>query len=317
MKYRRLGRSGLPVSAVGLGTWLTFGKVLDDARATAIVRRAFDAGVNLFDTADVYARGAAEEQLGRILGALPRREYVLATKCYFPMTEAVTDRGLSRKHIVESCRDSLRRLGTDHIDLYQCHRTDPDVPLDETLAALDDLARWGDVLYVGVSEWPANTILEAVAANRDAGRRPIVSNQPCYNLLERDVERTVLPACEAHGIGLLAFSPLAQGVLTGKYRKGAPMPAGSRGADARMSPWIPEYLTDDTFRILDGLRPIAANLGISPAVLALAWCLRLPAVSSVIVGATRPEQVDENVRAAGVTLPSEALQAIDALLARP
>jgi aryl-alcohol dehydrogenase-like predicted oxidoreductase len=314
MDYRHLGRSGVQVSAIGLGSWLTYGNTVDRDRGVSCVRRAYELGVNFFDTADIYNRGAAETELGLALTGIERSTYVLATKCYWPMSDSINDRGLSRKHIVESCDKSLRRLGTDYIDLYQCHRYDDETPLDETLRALEDLVRRGKVLYVGISEWSADQIRAAVeyADKHDLDR--IVSSQPQYSMLWRVIEKDVIPYCEEAGIGQVVWSPLAQGVLTGKYKPGEPIPPDSRAADDRVNSSIGGWLNDDVLKKVQGLRPIAEGLDITMAQLALAWVLNQPNVSSAIVGATRPEQVDENVAAAGVRLDKQALAAIDEAL---
>ena len=312
MRYRHLGKSGLRVSEVSLGSWLTLGKSVDLAAARAIVRRAFDLGINLFDTADVYARGAAEESLRQALDGLPRHQLVLATKAFFPMSGGPNDRGLSRKHLVESVDGSLRRLGTDYLDLHQCHRADPETPLDETVRAYEDLVRQGKILYWGTSEWRADEIERAcLVADTHGAYRPI-SNQPQYSILARRIEREVIPVCRREGLGQIVFSPLAQGVLTGKYA-GAARPAGTRAADPENGAFMQRFLDPDTLARVERLRPVAADAGCSLAELALAFCLREENVASVIVGATRVEQVDENARASAVTLSPETIAAVNAL----
>jgi voltage-dependent potassium channel beta subunit len=312
VEYRNLGRSGLVVSEVSLGSWLTFGSSVDREATKAMVHRAFDLGINLFDTADVYSNGAGEEALGYALRGLPRPYAVIATKCFFPMSQTPNDRGLSRKHIVESVEGSLRRLGTDYVDLLQCHRADPATPLEETVCAFEDLVRQGKILYWGVSEWSAGAIAEACAiAERRHAYRPI-SSQPQYSILRRGIEAEVLPTCEREGLGQLVFSPLAQGALTGKYR-GGDRPDDSRGADPQRNVFMSAFLEGDALSRIEALRPLAAEVGLSMAQLALAWCLRKPGVSSVIVGVTRPEQLDDNTRATGVSLPDEVVDRIDAL----
>jgi len=314
MEYRRLGRSGLKLSVIGLGSWLTYGNQVDRENSTACVRRALELGVNFFDTADIYHVGAGETELGIALEGVRRSDYALATKVFWPMSDNVNDRGLSRKHIIESCEKSLKRLKTDYVDLYQCHRYDPDTPLDETLRALDDLVRQGKVLYTGISEWEAGQI-GAAADHADArGLDRIVSSQPQYNMLWRVIEKEVIPLCEEKGIGQVVWSPLAQGLLTGKYLPGQPLPPDSRGADERVSGPIQGWLQEANLTAVQGLRPIAADAGISMAQLALAWVLRQPNVTSAIIGATRPAQVEENVVAAGLTLDAATLSAIDEAL---
>ncbi len=245
MDYRHLGRSGLRVSAISLGSWLTYGYKTEEDEAVRCIHRAFELGVNLFDTANVYAGGRAEEVLGTALADLPRDQYVLATKAYFPVGDGPNDRGLSRKHIVEQVHASLRRLGTEYVDLFQCHRYDEDTPLDETLRAIDDLITEGEVLYAGVSEWSAQNIEDGVRAARDLGLRPLVSNQPQYHMLQRRIERNgVMRVCDREGLGILAFSPLAQGILTGKYESVDDVPEGSRAAHEEGRRFIGRWLTE-------------------------------------------------------------------------
>jgi len=316
VEYRNLGRSGLVVSEISLGSWLTFGSSVDREGTKRMVHRAFDLGINLFDTADVYANGAGEEALGYALSGLPRTRAVVASKCFFPMSESPNDRGLSRKHIVESVEGSLRRLDTDYLDLLQCHRADPSTPIEETVCAFEDLVRQGKILYWGVSEWPASAIDEAcrIADQRNAYRP--VSNQPQYSILRRGIESEVLPTCARTGLGQIVFSPLAQGALTGKYRGGA-LPPESRGADPRRNVFMGAFLERDALSQIEALRPLADEVELSMAQLALAWCLRQPGVSSVIVGVTRPEQLDDDVRASGATLSDAVLERIDALFPPP
>jgi aryl-alcohol dehydrogenase-like predicted oxidoreductase len=315
MRYRKLGAWGVKVSEISLGSWLTYGGYVEDERAIACIHRAFELGVNFFDTANVYRRGAAEEVTGRALKGFRRDDYVLATKVYFPMGDGPNDRGLSRKHIMEQCHASLRRLGVDYIDLYQCHRPDDDAPLDETLRALDDLVTQGKVLYVGVSMWPAELLDEGRRLQVKLNLDPIVSNQPEYSMLAREIEDDVLPVCKQLGIGQVVYSPIAQGVLTGKYQPGDEPPAGTRAATPEGSGFIARHLRNDVLTAVQGLRPIADELGITMAQLAVAWVLREPGVSSAIIGASRPEQVEENVAASGIELPPDVLKRIDEALA--
>lgn len=314
MQYRRLGQSGLKVSEIALGSWLTYGGYVDKPTAVSCIHKAYELGINFFDTANVYHRGAAEEVVGEALRPFPRESYVLATKVFFPMGEGPNDRGLSRKHIMEQCHASLKRLGTDYIDLYQCHRFDPETPLEETLRALDDLVTQGKVLYVGVSEWTAAQIIEAVHLARELNLDRIVSNQPVYNMLNRYIEKEVLPLCAREGIGQVVFSPLAQGVLTGKYRPGEAPAPGTRATDPESHQFIQRYLTSDNLEKVQKLAPIAERNGLTISQLALAWILRRPEVSSAIVGASRPEQVEQNAAASGVTLSPEDLEAIEQVL---
>jgi len=316
MQYRHLGKYGVKVSEVALGSWLTYGGATEDEAARACIEKAYDLGINFFDTANVYARGKSEEVVGKSLAAYPRDSYFLATKVFFPMGDGPNDRGLSRKHIFEQCHLSLKRLGTDYIDLYQCHRYDTETPLEETLVALDDLARQGKILYAGVSEWSAGQIAHAVDYIRGAGLHPLCSNQPYYNMIGRGIEKEVIPLCEREGIGQVVFSPLAQGVLTGKYKPGQPPPEGSRAADPGQNMFMNGgKLDDDVLVKVQKLGEIAQGAGLSVAQLALAWCLRQRNVSSVIIGASRPAQVEDNAGAAGKTLPADVLAAIDETLA--
>jgi aryl-alcohol dehydrogenase-like predicted oxidoreductase len=312
VEYRKLGRSGLSVSEISLGSWLTLGSSVDREATRELVARAFDLGVNLFDTADVYSNGAGEEALGHALRGIPRHYVVIATKCFFPMSERPNDRGLSRKHVFASVEGSLRRLGTDYVDLLQCHRADPDTPIEETVCAFEDLIRQGKILYWGVSEWSASQIVDACrTADTRRAYRPI-SSQPQYNLLRRGIEREVVPVCRREGLSQIVFSPLAQGALTGKYSGGA-RPAGSRAADASRNVFMDHFLAPETLARTDRLGPIADSLGLSPAQLALAWCLAEPNVASAIVGVTRRAQLEDNVKASGLRLPTEVLERLDEL----
>ncbi len=314
MRYRNLGESGLKVSTVALGSWLTYGTSVEEAAALRCVARAYDLGVILFDTANVYARGRAEEVVGRALSEYPRDSYVLATKVYFPMGDGPNDRGLSRKHVVEQCHASLRRLGVEYVDLYQCHRYDAGTPLEETCEVMDDLIRQGKALYWGVSEWSAVQIEEAVELCAEAGWSLPVSNQPEYSALQRRIEADVLPLCEEIGIGNIVWSPLAQGILTGKYRTPDDLPEGSRAATPQ-GQFMGRLLREDVLAAVEEFVAIAREADVTPAQLALAWCLRQPAVSSVIVGATRESQVEENVAAADLELDAAVFDAVDDALA--
>ncbi|MEV4461046.1 aldo/keto reductase family protein [Microbispora sp. NPDC049633] len=314
MEYRHLGRSGLMVSEISYGNWITHGSQVEEDAAVECVRAALDEGVTTFDTADVYAGTRAEEVLGRALKGLRRESLEIFTKVYWPTGEGKNDRGLSRKHIMESINGSLRRLQTDYVDLYQAHRFDFETPLEETLRAFDDLVRQGKVLYVGVSEWTADQIARALKIADEMGFDRLVSNQPQYSMLWRVIESEVVPLCEKEGLGQIVWSPIAQGVLTGKYLPGQPPPAGSRATDPSGSGFISRLLEDDVLRRVQDLKPIAADLGLTMAQLAVAWVLQNPNVSSAIVGATKPEQVRDNVKAAGVKLDAEVLKKIDDVL---
>ena len=315
MHYRHLGKYGARVSEVALGSWLTYGGATENDTATRCIEKAYDLGINFFDTANGYAHGKAEEVVGKALAAYPRESYFLATKVFFPMGDGPNDRGLSRKHIFEQCHASLKRLGLDYIDLYQCHRYDTETPLEETLTALDDLARQGKILYAGVSQWSAGQIAHAVDYCRGAGLHPLVSNQPYYNILGREIEKEVIPLCEREGLGQVVYSPLAQGILTGKYKPGQPLPEGSRAADPEQNMFLNRgQLDEETLVKVDNLGPIAEQAGLTRSQLALAWCLRQRNVSSVIIGASRPEQVEDNAGAAGKVLSADVIAAIDEAL---
>jgi aryl-alcohol dehydrogenase-like predicted oxidoreductase len=310
MRYRRLGASDLVVSEISLGSWLTYGVGLDVSSARACVDRAFELGITFLDTANVYGRGAAEEFLGEALAGRERSSYVLATKLYFPMSDE--DRGLSAAQVRKQIDASLRRLRTDFVDLYQCHRYDPQTPLEETLGALTEVVRQGKARYLGFSEWTPAQIRAALAI---PGVERFVSSQPEYSILQRRIEPEVIPLCDANGISQIVWSPLAQGVLTGKYRPGAPHPSDSRAVSDRMGWAMGRYLRDDVLEAAQRLRPIADGLGITMAQLALAWVLRQENLASAIVGATRPEQVDENADASGIELDEATLAAIDEAVA--
>ena len=315
MEYRRLGRCGLSVSALTLGNWATHGAQVDDARAIATVHAALDEGITSFDTSDSYASGRAEELLGLALKGQPRHGVEILTKVFWPTGPGPNERGLSRKHIVHAVEDSLRRLGVDYIDLYQAHRFDDSVPLEETLRAFDDLVRQGKVLYVGVSEWSATSIRSAVRIADEMGLDRIVANQPQYSLLWRVIEQEIQPTCEELGIGEIVWSPLAQGVLTGKYLPGAPVPPHSRATDSEGAGYISRWMRDEVLRAVQALGDVAASRGVTTAQLALAWVLGRPTVSSAIIGASGPEQVRENVTALSVTLDPGAIEAIESALA--
>jgi aryl-alcohol dehydrogenase-like predicted oxidoreductase len=314
MEYRHLGKSGLVISEIAYGNWVTHGSQVAEQAAADCVRAALDEGITTFDTADVYAGGRAEEVLGRALHGIRRESLEIFTKAYWPLGDGRNDRGLSRKHITESANASLRRLQTDYIDLYQAHRYDHETPIEETMRAFDDLVRAGKVLYVGVSEWRAEQIAAALKVADELGLDRIVSNQPQYSMLWRVIEAEVVPLCEKEGIGQIVFSPIAQGVLTGKYAPGAAPPADSRATDPSGSNFIKRLLTDETLEAVQHLNPLAAQAGLSLAQLAVAWVLQNPNVSAAIIGATRPEQVRENVKAAGVRLDPGLMGKIDEAL---
>jgi len=312
MEYRRIGSSGLRVSEVAVGSWLTFGSRVEQEDTSALVRAALDAGVTLFDTADVYALGRAEEMLGAALRDVPRKDVVLASKVYFPTGDGPNDRGLSRKHVFETVHASLRRLGTDYVDLFQCHRYDDETPVEETVRAFDDLIRQGKILHWGVSLWNAAQLDEAMDVALALGAHPPISNQPPYNLVNRGIEAEVVPACERHGLGLLCYSPLAQGVLTGKY-SGGRKPGDSRAADPKRNQFIGRWMEPDILRRVDAMAGIAKRAGMTPARLALAWLLTRPRVASVLVGVTKMEQLAENVAASGSPLPDDVVAELEQL----
>jgi len=313
MEFRRLGRSGLSVSEIAYGNWITHGSQVEEDAARACVRAALDCGITTFDTADVYAGTRAEQVLGRALAGVRREGYELCTKVYWPVGPGPNDRGLGRKHVTESCHGSLRRLGTDYLDLYQAHRYDPSTPLEETMLAFADLVRQGKVLYVGVSEWTAEQITAGAKLAR-ALNVPLVSNQPQYSMLWRVIEAEVILVCEREGLGQIVWSPVAQGVLTGKYQPGQTPPEGSRATDPTGSSFISRLMSDEVLIRVQRLRPVADAVGLSMAQLAVAWVLQNRNVAAAIIGATRPDQVVENVKASGVRLEPDVLKRIDDIL---
>ncbi|MBD1912107.1 MULTISPECIES: aldo/keto reductase family protein [unclassified Leptolyngbya] len=310
MKYRRLGSSDLNVSEISLGSWLTYSGGVERQQAEACIHKAFDLGINFIDTANVYGRGAAESLLGEVLQGVDRSSYVLATKVYFPMSD--TDRGLSAAQIRKQVDASLQRLRVDYVDLYQCHRYDVNTPLEETMMALTEVVQQGKARYIGFSEWNASQI-QAALDMPDAAK--FVSSQPQYSMLWRQPEAEVFPLCAAHGIGQIVWSPLAQGVLTGKYKPGEAPPQDSRASNDKMNGFMNDLMSDRTLAAVQNLKPIAERLNISMAQLALAWILRDERVSSAIVGASRPEQLADNAAASDVELSAEILREIDNVLA--
>jgi 1-deoxyxylulose-5-phosphate synthase len=308
VRYRRLGSSDLQISEISLGTWLTYGVGVENDAARACLNKAFEVGMNFIDTSNVYGRGAAEEFLGDALKERPRDSYVLATKLFFPMDDTGRNQGLSREQVFKQIDDSLRRLRTDFVDLYQCHRYDVNTPLEETMEALTEVVRQGKARYLGFSEWSPEQIQASLDLSPPSDK--FVSSQPQYSILWRTIEREVIPLCAANGISQIVWSPLGQGVLTGKYRPGEPPPADTRMGN-EMGWAMDRFRSDEVLEAVQRLRPIADGLGISMAQLALAWVLREPNVASAIIGASRPQQVEDNAAASGIELDDATLTAID------
>ena len=315
MNYRRLGNSGMKISEVGLGAWMTFGETVGKDDATDLVAAAFDLGINFFDNANGYSSGRAEEVWGELLKDYNRDAFVLATKVFFPTGDAPTQRGLSRKHIFEQVEHSLRRLQTDHIDLYQCHRYDDQTPLEETVRAMDDLIKQGKVMYWGFSQWTPEQVRDCLSLCHDEGYYQPHGSQPIYNAIQKDWEDELLPLCHENGIGQVCFSPLAQGVLTGKYKPGKPFPGDSRAKDDEHNQFMQDLVEDNMLEKVQQLQPIAEEQGCTMAQLALAWCLRRPEVTSVIIGARKVSQLKENVEASGIQLDDDVVDQINAALA--
>ncbi len=314
MQYRNLGKWGLKVSEISLGSWMTELNGLGAAEtARQCIRAAYDAGVNFFDCADAYSGGAAEKFLGSALRDYKRSSFIVSSKVFFPAGRGVNDWGLSRKHIIEQLDSSLKNMKLDYLDLYFCHRFDPTTPLEETLQTLSDMVAQGKILYYGVSEWSPVQLSKAISVVKELELRPINVIQPQYNMVDRYIEDETIQICSENGIGIVSFSPLAQGLLTGKYRKGQPLPAGSR-ATHQADRQINALLTDDNLDKVNALSRIAQELGVPLSVLALSWILRLPQISSVISGASNPEQIEANVAASGFKIPAEAMQEIEKIL---
>ena len=314
MEYRNLGKSGLKVSEVALGGWETYGVGVNEQQMVRdIVTAAYDGGVNFFDQADIYAKGRSEELMGNVLRELPRHTLVISSKVYWPMSDDVNDRGLSRKHVLHSIDGSLKRLGTDHLDVYFAHRYDPDVPMEEIVMAFDQVIRDGKALYWGTSMWPAARIAQAVEFARANGLHAPITEQPEYSMIRRDrVEKEILPYTETAGVGLVVWSPLAMGLLTGKYDNGKP--EGARLTEKEN--WGKNFLTDENIQKVRDLKAVADDLNITRAQLALAWILRQKGVSSVITGATKVQQIEDTVKAAGVRLSSDVIEQIETILTR-
>ena len=318
MQYRKMGKSGVKLSCLGVGSYLTIGMKMDDAASREVVRFAFDNGINYFDTADAYNKGQAEIALGKILADYPRSSIFLLTKVWAPMGPGPNDRGLSAKHIHESCDASLKRLRMDYVDLYMCHRPDPDTPLEETIRAMEDLARQGKIIYWGVSEWPPVLVAQAQAVAAQMSARAMGVTQPRYSLLWREPEKELFPLTAREGIGNVTFSPIAHGMLTGKYPPGQPAPAGTRAADPQTNAVILEmYWKEEQKRASQEFVKIAEGMGVTGAQLAAAWCLRRPEVTSVILGISRLDQLKESLKAADLQIPPEVVQKLDALFPAP
>jgi aryl-alcohol dehydrogenase-like predicted oxidoreductase len=313
MRYRQLGSSDLQVSEIALGSWLTYGVGVDDTAARACVDKAFEVGINFIDTSNVYGRGAAETFLGDVLQSRERDSYVLATKLFFPMDDTGENQGLSRQQVFKQIDDSLRRLRTDYVDLYQCHRYDSQTPLEETMEALTEVVRQGKARYLGFSEWTAAQIRAALELSPPLEK--FVSSQPQYSILWRVPEREVIPLCAANGISQIVFSPLAQGVLTGKYKPGAPPPPDTRMASERMGWAMDRFSSEQVLQAVQRLQPVADGLGVTMAQLAIAWVLREPNVAAAIIGASRPQQVEDNASASGIEFDEATLAAIDEAVA--
>lgn len=315
MEHRKLGNSGMYVSEISFGNWLTHGSQVEQEAAIKCVRTALDSGITTLDTADVYAGTKAETVLGKALKGVRRESYELFTKVYFPTGTGKNDRGSSRKHIMESVHASLKRLNTDHIDLYQFHRFDFETPLEESLSAFDDLIRQGKVMYIGFSEWRSEQIGSALKIQKELGYNRFISSQPQYSALWRVIEKEVDPICRENGIGHIVWSPMAQGVLTGKYLPGKKAPSGSRATDKKGGAgMISRWMRDDVLSAVQNLKPIAARENLTMGQLAIAWVLQNPNVSSAIVGASKPSQIKESVKASGIKLNSETMKSIDKAL---
>lgn len=317
MEYRRLGKSGIKTSEIALGSWLTYGTVTEKEQSIACVEQAYDVGINHFDCANVYGSSphAAEVVLGEALASYARDSYIVTTKAFWPVGSGVNDRGLSRKHIFSEVDKSLRALQVDYVDIFYCHRYDADTDLEETLRALDDLVAQGKVLYSGLSEWSADRIATGVRLQKELRLHKFAASQPIYNMFNRYIEPAIVPICDEAGIGQVVFSPLAQGVLTGKYKKGQPAPEGTRATNEKVQNFVKGYLNDNLLSKVERLADVAKEVDLSLAQLALAWVLRVPGVSAALIGASRPEQVVENAKASGVKLDEATLAKIEQILA--
>jgi len=311
MKYRRLGKSGLKISEISLGGWLTFGESIEKENTFSIIDTAYELGINSFDCANVYANGESEKIMGEALKRYPRDSFILSTKAYWPMNDRPNGRGLSRKHIFEQLHASLRRLNVDYVDIFYCHRFDPDTDLYETLRTIDDFIRQGKILYMGVSEWAASQIVEGLKVQEQFSLDSMIVDQPAYNLLNRNIESEIIPNCINNGMGIIAFSPLAQGILTGKYRKGMEIPKDSRAANNKIHESMQKYLTSDNFDAIEKFINYAKKKECTPSQLSLSWLLHKPGVTSVLVGASKVSQIEENYKAINIKLSQEEIIEIE------
>lgn len=314
MKYRRLGRSGLKVSEISLGSWLTYGKSVEENTAVKTIHKAYELGINFFDSANVYERGEGERVMAEALKIFPRESYIITTKAFWPVGEGPNDKGLSRKHVYEQVHKSLKNMKLDYLDIFYCHRYDPETPVDETLRVIDDLIRQGKILYAGVSEWTAAQIEEAVGVADKYLLDRIVVNQPQYNMLHRYIEKEVIPVSSKHGISQVVFSPLAQGVLTGKYTSGN-IPSGSRAANEEINRFVKDYLNEDVLSKVKQLEGLSKELDTTLPALAIAWVLRQPNVASALVGASRPDQIEANVQGSSLELSEDVIEQIEEIIA--
>lgn len=317
LEYRNLGATGIKVSEISLGSWLTYGGYVDKQQAIATIDKAYEQGINFYDTANVYRRGESEEVVGEALSKYPRSSYVLATKVRGPMGDLPNQEGLSRKHIMEQCDASLKRLKQEYIDLYYCHYPDTNTSIEETLRAMNDLVSQGKIMYVGISNMSTQEITRAVRVTDSFGLHPIAANQPLYNLFANDIEKEIIPLCERNGMGQVVYSPLAQGVLTGKYTSISEVPPTSRASVEEGAQAVRSWLKDEYITKAKRLQKLAAEYGLTLSQLALAWTLRIPNVSSAIIGASRPEQVEENCRASGLRLDEEIWKRVSSELNIP
>ncbi|MGL4388273.1 MAG: aldo/keto reductase family protein [Brevinema sp.] len=315
MDYRRLGKSGLQISTLSLGSWLTFANSIEKENSITIIDKAYELGINFFDCANVYSMGESEKLLGEVLNRYPRENYVVSTKAFWPMNDLPNGKGLSRKHLQDQFHNSLQRLKMDYVDIFYCHRFDCDSDLYETLRTIDDFIRQGKILYVGVSEWSAAQIIEALGTQDKYLLDRIVTNQPIYNLLNRKIEKDILPTCIKNGIGVIPFSPLAQGFLSGKYRKGKEIPKDSRAANSKINEFMQSYLNSENFDKIEKFISIATKKECTPSQLALSWLLQKPGITSVLIGASSPTQVEENIKAIDICLTKEDITELENIFA--